>query len=129
MRFTWQTFEELKYQGGSIGDILDDRWIRYLKKEGVASVDLVREFYAALLDVADIDAQVWSVIVSEVTLVSRYPGCIFGATEADWSISYSRDGEQARCGRIFRTLTGQDVVVVGPFVKRKFIPHSGLFCI
>ncbi|KAB1215850.1 hypothetical protein CJ030_MR4G010936 [Morella rubra] len=57
-------FEELRYQGESIGDVLDDQgWIEYLKREGVASADLFWEFYAVLLDVVDIDAQVWSVTV------------------------------------------------------------------
>lgn len=39
-----------------------------MKKEGVASVDLLREIYATLLDV-DIDAQLWSVIVRGVTFL------------------------------------------------------------
>ncbi|KAB1206425.1 hypothetical protein CJ030_MR7G000119 [Morella rubra] len=63
-------FEVLRYQCGSIGDVLEDQgWIGYLKREGLTSVDLVWEFYAALLDFVDIDAQVWSVIVCGVTFL------------------------------------------------------------
>ncbi|KAB1212836.1 hypothetical protein CJ030_MR5G010136 [Morella rubra] len=53
-------FKEIKYQGRSIGDILDNQgWIGCLKREGRAFVDLVLvwEVYAALLNVVDIDAQ------------------------------------------------------------------------
>ncbi|KAB1210076.1 hypothetical protein CJ030_MR6G011348 [Morella rubra] len=54
--------------GRSIGDIMDDQgWIGHLKREGVASVDMVQEFYTALLDVVDLDAPGWTVTVHEVT--------------------------------------------------------------
>ncbi|KAB1201121.1 hypothetical protein CJ030_MR0G005035 [Morella rubra] len=85
----------------------------------MASIDLVREFYAALLDVVDIDAQVWSITVCEVTfLVStdilagflgmQRPIGAFAAVEMENKPS-TKD--------LFRTLMGQDVVVVEPFLK------------
>ncbi|KAB1213194.1 hypothetical protein CJ030_MR5G024780 [Morella rubra] len=62
-------FKEMKYMVRKIGDIMDDLdWIRHLKREDVAYVDLVREFYAILLDVADLDAPVWTVTVCGVTI-------------------------------------------------------------
>ncbi|KAB1200953.1 hypothetical protein CJ030_MR0G005502 [Morella rubra] len=49
---------------GVLAMFMDDQgWIGYPKREGVTSADLVREFYAALLDVVDIDAQVWSITI------------------------------------------------------------------
>ncbi|KAB1223982.1 hypothetical protein CJ030_MR2G006059 [Morella rubra] len=58
----------MKYIGRSICDLMDDQgWIGHLKRDGVASVDLVWEFYVALLDVADLDALVWTTTVCRVT--------------------------------------------------------------
>ncbi|KAB1215635.1 hypothetical protein CJ030_MR4G007293 [Morella rubra] len=73
-------FEELKYMGWSINDIMDNQdWIGYLKREDIASVDLVREFYAALLDVEDIEAMLWTVTVRGVTF--QLSPNILGAAE------------------------------------------------
>lgn len=47
--------EEKRFEGQSISDIIDDQgWIGFLKRTGSASIDLVWEFYVALLDVVDL---------------------------------------------------------------------------
>ncbi|KAB1206536.1 hypothetical protein CJ030_MR7G000008 [Morella rubra] len=45
----------------------DQGWIEYLKRDGIASIDLVREFYTALLDVEDIYTMLWTVTIRGVT--------------------------------------------------------------
>ncbi|KAB1215853.1 hypothetical protein CJ030_MR4G010933 [Morella rubra] len=91
----------MKYMGQSVDDIIDDQgWIGYLKRDGIASVDLVREFFVALLDVKDIEAMLWTFTVRGVTFnFHQHPSDIYGVVKADWSIPYSGVGEQARCGR------------------------------
>ncbi|KAB1226273.1 hypothetical protein CJ030_MR1G003750 [Morella rubra] len=75
-------FEELKYMGRSISDIMDNQgWIGYLKRDDIASVDL--------------------------RLIGAYPTV---------EMANKPDAED-----IFRTFMGQNVVLVGPFVRQKFM--------
>ncbi|KAB1219221.1 hypothetical protein CJ030_MR3G001296 [Morella rubra] len=55
-------FEEMKFEDRSIGIIIDDwGWISYLKRTDTVPVDMVLEFYAAVLDVADNNAPFWHI--------------------------------------------------------------------
>ncbi|KAB1206491.1 hypothetical protein CJ030_MR7G000053 [Morella rubra] len=90
-------FEEMKYMSQNIGNIMDNQgWIGHLKREGIASVDLVWKFYTALLDVADLDAP---------RPIGAYPGV---------EIRNKPDAKD-----IFITFMGQDVVIVRPFTRQK----------
>ncbi|KAB1212965.1 hypothetical protein CJ030_MR5G005111 [Morella rubra] len=57
----------------------------------------------------------------DLSVVTGHPSSIYGTTEADWSIPYSGDGEQARCRRHLPYFHGQNMVLVGPFVRQKFM--------
>ncbi|KAB1212585.1 hypothetical protein CJ030_MR5G023529 [Morella rubra] len=38
-------------------------------------------------------------MLGDLSIVNKHPSSIYRVAEADWSIPYSGDGEQARCGR------------------------------
>ncbi|KAB1216653.1 hypothetical protein CJ030_MR4G008616 [Morella rubra] len=97
-------FKEIKYQGGSIGDILDDQgWIGYLKREGVASV--------------------WSVTVRGVTfLLSAYILVTFmGMQRRIRAYPKVEMENKPDVEDIFCTFIGRNVVVVGPFVRQRYM--------
>ncbi|KAB1208978.1 hypothetical protein CJ030_MR6G022946 [Morella rubra] len=108
-------FEELRYQGASIGNVLDDQgWISYLKREGMAFIDLVREFYLALLDIVDIDAQVWSITLRRVTflLSTDILARLLGMQRQIGAFPVVVMENKPSAEDVFRTLTGQEVVVI-----------------
>ncbi|KAB1223105.1 hypothetical protein CJ030_MR2G013664 [Morella rubra] len=112
--------EELKYMGRSIGDIMGDQgWIGYLKRDDIASVDLVWEFYTVLLDVKDIEVMLWTVTVCEVTF-QLSPDILVAFMRLQSLIGAYPTVEKANkldVENIFRTFTGQNVVLFGPFVR------------
>ncbi|KAB1223205.1 hypothetical protein CJ030_MR2G006906 [Morella rubra] len=117
-------FEELKYMGRSIGDILDDQGCNgYLKRDLIASVDLVREFYAALLDVEDIEAMLWTITVREVTfqLSPNILAAFMGLQRPIGAYPTVEMANKPDAEDIFRTFTGQNVVLFKPFVRQKFM--------
>ncbi|KAB1216652.1 hypothetical protein CJ030_MR4G008617 [Morella rubra] len=94
-------FKEIKYQGGSIGDILDDQgWIGYLKREGVASVDLFRNFYTTLF---------------------IHPNDIYGDAKRIRAYPKVEMENKPDVEDIFCTFIGRNVVVVGPFVRQRYM--------
>ncbi|KAB1205816.1 hypothetical protein CJ030_MR7G027999 [Morella rubra] len=119
----------MKYMGWSIGDIMDDQgWIGYLKRDGIASVDLGREFYAALLDVEDIEALLWTVTVHRVTfqlspdILAHLWGCR-GRLEHTLLWRW----EQARCGRHLPYFHGPGHGASDPSSDRSSCSLSGVF--
>ncbi|KAB1219808.1 hypothetical protein CJ030_MR3G009450 [Morella rubra] len=114
----------MKYMGQSIGDIMDDQsWIKYLKRGDIASVDLVREFYAALLDVEDIEALLWAITVRRVAFQFS-PDILAAFIELQRLIGAYPTVEMANkpdVEDIFHTFIGQDVVLIGPFISQKFM--------
>ncbi|KAB1209928.1 hypothetical protein CJ030_MR6G025251 [Morella rubra] len=111
----------MKYHGSSISDILDDQgWIRCLKREDVASVDLVWEFYVTLLEVTDIDAQVWSITIRGVTflLSANILSAFLGLQRPIGAYPAVEMENKPDAEDIFLTFMGWDMVVVGPFVTK-----------
>lgn len=100
---------------------MDDKgWIGYLKKTDTTSVDVVWEFYAALLDIADINAFVWDITLRDVSfqlltnVLEVYMGMkrpIRAFPTLDILIKPTQED-------ILRTLQGRDVVVVGSFIRQ-----------
>lgn len=87
-------FEEMRFEGQSIGDIVGDKsWIGFLKRIGSTSVDLVQEFYVALLDVVDIYAPIWDITVRRVFF--QLLADIYGYIEHGWSLPCLGDQDQA----------------------------------
>ncbi|KAB1213078.1 hypothetical protein CJ030_MR5G019249 [Morella rubra] len=133
-------FEEMKYMGMSIGDIMDDQgwigylkgdgiasvdmgWIRYLKRDNIAFVDLVQEFYVALLDVEDIEAMLWTVIVHGVAfqLSPNILAAFMGLQGLIGTYPTVEMGNMSDDEDIFHTFISQDVVLVEPFIRQKFM--------
>ncbi|KAB1220003.1 hypothetical protein CJ030_MR3G018327 [Morella rubra] len=65
---SFSNFKEMNFEDRSIGVIMDDQgWIGFLKRTSSVTVDQVQKFYVALLDVVDIDAPIWDIIVRGVS--------------------------------------------------------------
>ncbi|KAB1223583.1 hypothetical protein CJ030_MR2G024126 [Morella rubra] len=124
-------FKELKYMGRSICDIMDDQgWIGYLKRDGIAFVDLVWEFYVALLDVEDIESMLWTVIVHEVTFQFS-PDILAAFMGLQRPIGAYPTVEMANkldVKDIFRTFMGGTWCWSDPSSGKSTCSPSGVFC-
>ncbi|KAB1212684.1 hypothetical protein CJ030_MR5G009726 [Morella rubra] len=119
----------MEFDDQSIGNIMDDQsWIGFLKRTGSTSVDLVREFYATLLDVRDIDAPVSDITLREVSfqLLAEVPATFMGMQRLVVAFPAMDILNKLDQEEIFRELHNRDVVVVGVSIRRiEMLPFWG----
>ncbi|KAB1227490.1 hypothetical protein CJ030_MR1G010278 [Morella rubra] len=80
------------------------------------------EFYIALLDVEDIEAMLWTVTIRKVTFICHQTSSgIYGLQRSIGAYPAMEMANKPNAEDIFRSFTGQNIVLIRPFFRQKFM--------